>query len=149
MQQRCKHAVVATAYAFVKMSRGPQVGCPRSMRRMMSQMTCLRVRARFPQLADAGTRGIMGDTEIDFGDVEEDGRPSAYNAANIGIAIVIQHPEFYYCMAEFDNPTSPNGTRLNLGMDYSIPFKRDYHLGQCRLCANTGRPGLVGLLGGG
>jgi len=74
-------------------------------------MIYLRARDRFLRLADAETRGRMGDTEIDFGDIEEDGHPSAHNACNIGIAIAKQHPVFYYNMAEFDKPTNPNGAR--------------------------------------
>ena len=90
----------------------------------MAQMICLRVKTRFTQTADADARGRMGDTEIDFDDIEEDWRPSAHNAINVSIAIAKQHPNFYYSMAGFDNPTSLNGTRRNLGMDYSTPFGR-------------------------
>ena len=81
------------------------------MRHMMSEMIYLRAKARFLRLADAETRGRMGDTEIDFDDIEEDWRPSAHNIFNIGMALAKQHPDFYYSMAEFDNPTSLNGAR--------------------------------------
>ena len=67
----------------------------------------------------------------------------------MGIAIAIQRPEFCYSMAGFDKLTILNGTRLNLGMHCSIPFEREYHPGQCKLLENSGRPGLVELLGGG
>ena len=79
------------------------------MRRMMSQMIYLRAKARFLRLADAETRGRMGDTEIDFGDIEENGQPSAHNTFNIGIAIAIQHPGFCYSIAEFDIPRPTQG----------------------------------------
>ena len=118
------------------------------MRCMMSQMTRLRARDRFPQLTDAETRGRMGDTEIGYGDIEEDWRPSAHNAFNIGIAIAIQHPEFYYSMAGCDNPTSPDGAQTGQTKQCSIPFEREYHLARCRLWADVCRPDLVGMLGG-
>ena len=35
---------------------------------MMSQMICLRAKARFPLLDDAEIRGVMDDTEIDLAD---------------------------------------------------------------------------------
>ena len=82
---------------------------PRSLRCMMSQMIYLRAEARFPQLADAETHGKMGDTEIDFDDIEEDWRLSAHSTFNIGIAIAIQHPGFCYSIAEFDIPRPTQG----------------------------------------
>ena len=142
MQQSLWHAVGADAVAVVMMSRGLRTERPRSMRCMMSQMIYLRAKARFLRLADAETRGRMGDIEIDFDYIEEDWDPSAHNSFNIGIALAIQHLDSYYGMAEFDNPTSPNGTQDRQSMQSSIPFKRDYHLAQCRPWVNMSRPGL-------
>ena len=115
---------------------------------MMSQMIYLRAKARFLELADAETRGRMGDTEIDFDNIEEDGHPSAHNDFNIGIAIAIQHPAFYYSMAEFDNPTSPNAAQKRQTKQCSMPFQREYNLGRCGLWADGCRLEMVGLLGG-
>lgn len=147
-QQRLWQGVVKAADALVSVFTDPQSEHPRSILHMMSQMTYLRAKARFLRLADAETRGRMGDIEIDIDDIEEDGRPPAHNAFNMGIAIAKQHPDFYYRMAGFDNPTSPNGTQNRQAKQSSIPFKHEYHPEQCELLDNSGRPGLVGLQGG-
>ena len=108
-QQRLWQGVVIAADGLVNMFTDPQTERPRSMRCMMSQMIYLRAEARFSQLVDAETRGRMGDTEIDFDYIEEDGRPSAHNAINIGIALAKQHPVFCYSIAEFDIPRPTQG----------------------------------------
>ena len=147
-QHRLWQGVVIAADALVKMFTDPQSERPRSIHHMMSQLLYTRAKIQFPQLADAETRGKMGDTEIDFDDIEDDWRLSAHNAFNIGMALAKQHPDFYYSMAEFDNPTGNNGSQNCQAEQSNIHFKREYHLAQCRLWANICRPDLVGVLGG-
>ena len=65
--------VVAAADLSTRCPAEPQTERSRSIRRMMSQMTYLRAKARFTQLADAETCWKM-DAETNLNNVEGDWR---------------------------------------------------------------------------
>lgn len=105
MQQRCKHAVVTAAYALVKMSSGSANGMSWiDTSHDVADDLLARQSLLPPTRRGRDTRQNGRHRERFLGRWQ----PSAHNDFNIGIAIAIQHPDFYYSMAGFDNPTCPN-----------------------------------------
>lgn len=117
---------------------------PRSVHHMVTASTYARAQSFFPNLDGAKPIGELGATEISFDDIADKWISSANFTLHLGIAIAKHHTDFYYSMEEFNRPIQLRGGRR----ESRWPFKREYHLAQCRLWANMCRPDLAHLLSG-
>lgn len=67
----------------------------------------------------------------------------AFHGFDIGLAIAILYPDFYYSMGEFNPPTAPGANR---NKQSQWPIKRELYLAQCHIWAQLCRPDLAYLI---
>lgn len=145
VQERLWNAACESAATLVA-SYGPKN--PRSIHHMVATMTYMRLREFNPRFANASTFTEIDQTEMPFDEIGKEWRRSAYNAFNIGLAIALNHADFYNEMEQLHQPSGSNGYHQSGIEDSITPLKREYQLTQCRIWASVCRPDLAHLLEG-
>lgn len=101
-----------------------------------------------PELSKAKDPAEMADVEISVADLHDKWYQTAAAHFNMGIAIAKLHPDVYYAMGEFDEPSVGNGVARDERRESGWPFKREFHMSRCRIWSGLCRPDLAYLLSG-
>lgn len=145
LQERLWEAACNSAAAIVEAHRTQQ---PKSIHQMFSATTYATSRDFSPRFAGATTISEISQTEMPIEEIGRKLQASAYNAFTVGLAIAMQHSDFYNEMEKLHQPSSSNGLQLPAGNGgvLSTQLKREYQLALCRIWASLCRPDLAHLL---
>ena len=133
---------------LVKALKDDSSAPPASLYNMVAVPYCTLGLSYLPELSKAKDPSEMANVEISVADLHDKWYQTAAAHINMGIAIAKLHPDVYYAMGEFDEPSVGNGVAPDERKDSGWPFKREFHMSRCRIWSGLCRPDLAYLLSG-